>query len=88
VRGQIHTQRIENFWRCLKRTLKGTYVAVERLHLDLYVAEPCSRYNNKATRENLLNDADHFTIDVTQIVGKRLIYAELTGKVANRPAEE
>ncbi len=29
VRGQVHTNGIENFWSLLKRTLKGTYVAVE-----------------------------------------------------------
>jgi transposase-like protein len=31
VRGQVHTQGIENFWALLKRTLRGTYVAVEPL---------------------------------------------------------
>ena len=29
VRGEVHTQGIENFWSLLKRSLKGTYVAVE-----------------------------------------------------------
>jgi transposase-like protein len=28
VRGQVHTQGIENFWALLKRGLRGTYVAV------------------------------------------------------------
>jgi len=34
VRGQVHTQGIENFWSLLKRGLKGTYVAVEPFHLS------------------------------------------------------
>ena len=34
VRGQVHTQGIENFWSLLKRGLKGTCVAVEPFHLD------------------------------------------------------
>src|ERR1017187_6158055 len=34
VRGQVHTQGIENFWSLLKRTLRGTYVAVEPFHID------------------------------------------------------
>lgn len=80
VRGQIHTQSIENFWSLLKRTLRGTYVAVEPFHLDRYLGEQCFRYNNRHTKENPLNDADRFAIAVTQIVGKRLTYSELTGK--------
>jgi len=39
VRGDVHTQGIENFWSLLKRGLRGTYVAVEPFHLDRYVAE-------------------------------------------------
>src|ERR1700677_4792010 len=38
VRGQVHTQGIENFWSLLKRTLRGTYVAVEPFHLDQYLS--------------------------------------------------
>lgn len=34
VRGQVHTQGIDNFWSLLKRGLRGTYVAVEPFHLD------------------------------------------------------
>jgi transposase-like protein len=37
VRGQVHTQGIENFWSLLKRGLNGTYVAVEPYHLSKYV---------------------------------------------------
>jgi len=38
------------------------------------------RYNNRATKDNPLNDADRFDLAVRQIIGKRLMYAELTGK--------
>jgi transposase-like protein len=81
VRGQVHTQGIENFWCLLKRSLGGTYVAVEPFHLDRYVTEQVFRYNNRATKGNPLNDADRFALAVSQISGKRLTYAELTGKV-------
>jgi transposase-like protein len=81
VRGQVHTQGIENFWSLLKRGLKGTYVAVEPFHLDRYVDEQVFRYNNRATRDNPLEDSDRFVLAVSQIVGKRITYAELTGKV-------
>lgn len=81
VRGEVHTQGIENFWSLLKRSLSGTYVAVEPFHLDRYVGEQMFRYNNRATKDNPLNDSDRFSLAVSQIVGKRLTYAELTGKV-------
>lgn len=81
VRGQVHTQGIENFWSLLKRGLRGTYVAVEPFHLDRYVTEQVFRYNNRATKDNPLTDSDRFVLAVSQIAGKRLTYAELTGKV-------
>jgi hypothetical protein len=87
VRGKVHTQGIENFWSLLKRGLRGTYVAVEPFHLDRYVDEQAFRYNNRATEDNPLTDADRFTLAVSQIVGKRLTYAELTGKVGGTEAQ-
>ncbi len=85
VDGQVHTNGIENFWALLKRTLKGTYVAVEPFHLERYVDEQVFRFNNRATKDNPLNDADRFHLALSQIVGKRLTYAELTGKTSERP---
>lgn len=81
VDGQVHTNGLENFWSCLKRGLSGTYVAVEPFHLSRYVDEQVFRYNNRATKDNPLNDADRFMLAVSQIAGKRLTYAELTGKM-------
>jgi len=80
VNGQVHTNGIENFWSLLKRTLSGTYVAVEPYHLDRYIDEQIFRFNNRATKDNPLNDSDRFMLALSQIVGKRLTYAELTGK--------
>ncbi|MGB8029580.1 MAG: IS1595 family transposase [Terracidiphilus sp.] len=87
VRGSVHTQGIENFWSLLKRSLAGTYVAVEPFHLDRYVTEQVFRYNNRATQDNPLTDADRFTLAASQISGKRLTYAELTGKVGETAQE-
>jgi transposase-like protein len=80
VRGQVHTNGLENFWSLLKRGLKGTYVAVEPFHLDRYVDEQVFRYNNRSTEKNPMSDADRFSLALTQIANKRLTYAELTGK--------
>src|SRR6266699_3796870 len=33
VNGRIHTNGLENFWSLLKRSLGGTYIAVEPFHL-------------------------------------------------------
>jgi transposase-like protein len=81
VRGQVHTQGIDNFWSLLKRTLTGTYVAVEPFHLDRYVTEQVFRYNNRATKDNPLTDADRVALLLSQVAGRRLTYAEVTGKV-------
>jgi transposase-like protein len=76
VDGQIHTNGIENFWSLLKRGIKGTYVSVEPFHLFRYLDEQTFRFNNRKA-----DDARRFHLAVSQIVGKRLTYAEVTGKV-------
>jgi transposase-like protein len=83
VRDEVHTQGIENFWSLLKRSLKGTYVAVEPFHLDAYVDEQAFRFNNRRTKDNPLDDSDRFLLALSQISGRRLTYAELTGKVGD-----
>jgi transposase-like protein len=80
VRGDVHTNGLENFWSLLKRSLRGTYVAVEPFHLDRYLDEQIFRYNNRTTKDNPLDDRDRFMLAVSQIYGKRITYAELTGK--------
>jgi transposase-like protein len=83
VRGAVHTQGMDNFWSLLKRTLRGTYVAVEPFHLDRYLDEQVFRFNTRATKDNPLNDSDRFTYLMSQVAGKRLTYAQLTGKDAD-----
>jgi len=76
VRGDVHTNSLENFWSLTKRNLSGTYVAVEPFHLDRYLDEQMFRFNNRLG----MKDADRFYEVASRIVGKRLMYAELTGK--------
>jgi hypothetical protein len=78
VREHIHTNGIENFWSLLKRGLTGTYISVEPVHLDKYVDEQVFRFNNR----HKMNDNGRFSKVLSQITGKRLTYAELTGKEA------
>jgi transposase-like protein len=81
VDGKVHTNGLENFWSLMKRGLKGTYVSVEPFHLFRYVDEQVWRYNNRATKDKPMNDADRFDLALSQIAGKRLTFAEVTGKV-------
>jgi len=85
VHGNVHTQGIENFWSLLKRGLGGTYVAVEPFHLFRYVDEQAFRFNNRGNREHKVTDADRFQLALSQIAGKRLTFAEVTGKVGETP---
>jgi transposase-like protein len=81
VDGRVHTNGIENFWSLLKRGISGTYVSVEPFHLFRYLDEQVFRYNNRATKDNPLNDSDRFSYVVSKLFGKRLTFAELTGKL-------
>ena len=77
VKGQIHTNGLENYWSLLKRGISGTYVSIEPFHLFRYLDEQSFRYNNRLG----MNDADRFSVALSQVAGKRLTYAEVTGKV-------
>jgi transposase-like protein len=84
VRGNVHTNGMENFWSCLKRTLGGTYVSVEPFHLFRYLDEQAFRFNNRGP----MTDAQRFRLVMRKIVGKRLTYAELIGKEAQTSAPD
>jgi transposase-like protein len=77
VRGEVHTNGLENFWSLVKRGLNGTYISVEAFHLFRYLDEQVFRYNNRKG----LNDGQRFDIAVRQIIGKRLTWNQLTGKI-------
>lgn len=78
VRGNVHTNGIENFWCLLKRMLKGTYVHVEAGHLDSYLDEQAWRYN-----ERKLNDGERFSTVATAFSGRRLTYKQLIARKLN-----
>ena len=77
VNGNVHTNGMENFWSLLKRGLHGTYVSVEPYHLFRYLDEQAFRFNHRLD----MNDGDRFRLAIEHIVGKRLTWVELTGKV-------
>jgi len=86
VDGQVHTNGLENFWSLLKRGIAGSYVSVEPFHLFRYLDEQVFRYNNRGSKERKITDADRFSMAVSKLFGKRLTFAELTGKLAETSA--
>ena len=82
VQGRVHTNGIENFWSLLKRGLGGTYISVEPFHLFRYIDEQAFRYNHRKE----WSDEERTAQVLTQAAGKRLTYAQLTGKVAGPEA--
>ena len=74
VRGQVHTNGLENFWNLLKRAIKGTYVAVDPAHLFRYVDEQAFRFNKRKG-----TDADRFADALHSVTGRRITYKELIG---------
>jgi transposase-like protein len=73
VRGEVHTNGIENFWSLLKRCLTGTYISVEPFHLSRYVDEQVFRYNHRK-----MNDGERFDGVLSRFAGRRMTYAALT----------
>lgn len=47
VRGDIHTNTVENVWSLFKRSVVGSYHKVSHKHLDAYLDELEWRFNNR-----------------------------------------
>jgi len=75
VRGEVHTNGLENFWSLFKRMLKGTYVSVAPFHLQRYVDEEVCRYNARKGK-----DGDRFAAAMSRVVGRRVTWRQLTAQ--------
>jgi transposase-like protein len=71
VRGNVHTNSLENVWSLLKRSIIGSYHQVSAKHLDAYLDELEFRFNN---RENPYMFRDAM---LKLIVAQTLPYAKL-----------
>jgi transposase-like protein len=78
VKGEVHTNGLENFWALFKRCIKGTHVSVEPFHLFRYLDAEAFRFNNRKT-----NDGERFLRVIESVEGKRLTYKNLIGE--NQP---
>ena len=72
VRGNVHTNGIENFWSLFKRALRGTYTNCDSVHLFRYLDEQTFRFNNRKT-----TDSVRFALVLHMVTGKRITYDQL-----------
>jgi transposase-like protein len=73
VSGDVWTNGIENFWSIFKRSLKGTQVHVDKVHLQRYVTERTFAYNYRDE-----TDLTRMSLAVSGVDGRRLTWKQLT----------
>lgn len=77
VRGDVHTNSIENFWSLVKRQIIGQHHFVSVKHLQRYLNECAFKFNNREA-ENV------FAMVVANLViGTALRYKALIGKASS-----
>ncbi len=72
VRGDVHTNTVENFYSVFKKGLKGVYQHCSERHLHRYLGEFDFRYSNRVRLG--IDDAARADIALKGITGKRLTY--------------
>jgi transposase-like protein len=75
VRGDCHTNTVENYFSILKRGITGTYHHVSATHLKRYLAEFDYRYNERKALG--VSDFERFTKSLKGIMGKRMTYRRI-----------
>ena len=56
VRGDCHTNSLENFWSQLKRSIRGTHIHVSPKHLQKYLGEFEFRFNRRKVPNRMFSD--------------------------------
>ncbi len=75
VRGDVHTNTVENYFSVLKRGINGVYHYVGEQHLHRYLSEFNFKYNGRK-----INDDERSTLALRGIEGKRLMYRDSSEK--------
>jgi transposase-like protein len=79
VRGNVHTNGIENFWSLFKRGVIGSFHQVSVKHLHRYLNEFSFRFNAREA-EDLFG-----MIIMNLVIGNALRYSALIGKTSSEP---
>lgn len=82
VRGDVHTNGVENFWSVMKRGIYGIYHQISYKHLQRYCDEFSYRYNSRD-----IHDGFRFTLSLQNIEG-RLTYKQLVNGKDNKKESE
>ena len=77
VNGMVHTNGVESFWSMLKRGYHGVYHHMSWKHLQRYANEYAGRHNLRD-----MDTLDQMRDVVAGLVGKRLLWRDLTDKEA------
>jgi transposase-like protein len=72
VRGEVHTNTIENFWSVLKRGIYGTYHFISTKHVQNYLEEYAFRFNSRH-----ITEAQRFD-KLISLSNHRITYKQLT----------
>jgi transposase-like protein len=86
VRGDAHTNTVENFFSILKRGITGCYFHVSEEHLHRYLAEFGFRHSNRAGLG--VDDTERTARIVSGVVGKRLTYRTTRGATGTQTNAE
>jgi transposase-like protein len=79
VKGEIHTNTIENFWSVLKRGLYGIYHKCEKEHLQCYLEEFAFRFNSRK-----MGEFERMDLLLSNTEGRLLYKQFITGKPNQR----
>jgi transposase-like protein len=74
VRGDVHTNTMENVWSLFKRSIVGSYHQISVKHLDRYLDELEFRFNNRSNpylfRDTLIRLLQSSNLEYNQLIQK------------------
>ena len=73
VRGDVHTNTVENVWSLFKRSIIGSYHQLSEKHMDAYLDEMAWRFNQRHNpylfRDTLIRLVNAETLEYKELIG-------------------